>query len=201
MTRNLKATVEQLGGFVSLNSDGAVELIDFYGRGIDDKSLAFLRDADTRAVRYLSLAGSAVTDASLAMLDCLPKLESLALFRTGITGVGFDGNKTPGLKSVNVLGCREISVAGFSRLATIKNIERLKLSESSINDEGLGFVAMLPNLKMLWADSTEISDVGLAKLSSAQKLGMLSVDYTKVTPEGIKRIYEAIPRLSQSIIM
>lgn len=201
MTRNLKATVEQLGGFVTPDKGEEIHGVYFVDRQVDDESLAFLRDADAREVRYLTLAGSAVTDASLAMLDCLPKLESLALFSTGITGVGFDRNKTPNLRSLDLAGCKEISVAGFSRLATIESIERLKLGKSSINDEGLGFIAALPNLKMLWLDDTKISDAGLAKLSSAQKLGLLSIDDTKVTPEGIKRIYEAIPRLSQSIIM
>ncbi|MCC9608959.1 hypothetical protein LOC68_07645 [Blastopirellula sp. JC732] len=201
MRRTLKESIERLGGYVEIGNCGSILGIGLRGKEIDEEALALLRDADAREVQYLSLAESGVTDASLDILGFLPKLENLDLFNTGITGTGFDRDKTASLKKLNLVACREISVAGVSRLATIKSIERLKLSDSSIDDDGLGVVATLPNLKMLWLDDTNITDAGLAALSSANELAFLSVDGTNVTSEGFNRLYQTLPSLRRSLIM
>lgn len=197
----LKESIERIGGQIRLDGQGRVVRINLSFKEFGDDTASLFRTDELSEVRTLYLAGTDMTDAALAMLEFLPKLETLNLSETKITGTGFHGSIVARLKTLMMRACSDVSIIGLSRIAEITSIETLDLSESNISVAGLEFVAKLPNLSGLRLDDTGLTDAGLAELSMAKQLRRLSVENTNVTPEGIADLERALPSLKFGLIM
>lgn len=119
----------------------------------------------------LHTSGSAVTDASLAVLAKLPNIINLDL------------------------GGTSISDAGLVNLKGLKSLTRLHLEGTKVTDAGLVNVEGLRELTYLNLYNTGITDAGLARLTKLANLRSLYVWQTKVTDDGVAKLKQALPKL------
>ncbi|MHC4179905.1 MAG: hypothetical protein ACYSWU_20555 [Planctomycetota bacterium] len=89
---------------------------------------------------------------------------------------------------VSSFGRKDIDDSTLERLAALRHVVTLDLSESNIDDEQLRFLSGLPKLVCLRLDGTRISHKGLACLADSLDLTMLYLDGTRVSDEGMGHI-------------
>lgn len=106
----------------------------------------------------------------------------------------------PNLKSIEVKrsvhGKRQSAVTDSSleNLATLPNLEVLRIAGAQITDAGLLHLQSLKNLKYLDLSHTPISDAGIAHLRKLWHLEVLSVADTQISEKGIQELKEALRR-------
>jgi hypothetical protein len=103
---------------------------------------AFERLADLPDLRSLNLAGSAITDDSLAAIADLSKLQTLNLEATAVTD------------------------HGLLIVSKLPSLERLWLANTSVTDEGVQCLARLTELKALSLEGTQVTEAGMQKLKA-----------------------------------
>jgi hypothetical protein len=155
---------------------------------------------------------SRITDAGLAHLDSLERIEELNLSRTGVTAaavVRFVQGRTrlwrlelsgvpltdddlgclSHLTNLRVLSLRGtlVSDKGARHLKAFTKLQNLNLStrEGLITDAALPHLQALPNLEYLDLDRTAITDAGLAHLTALQNLRGLQFAFTSITDTGL----------------
>jgi len=126
-----------------------------------DSDLRQLSVLPADGIQSLDLADSRITDAGLADLPALPKLESLDLSGTAV------------------------SDSGLACLARFPALGQLNLSDTAIGDAGLAPIAGLADLADLDLTETRVSDAGLGQLAACRKLERLVLAGTLVTGTGL----------------
>jgi hypothetical protein len=112
---------------------------------------------------YLGLEGLPVTDADLVRLKTLP-LEQLALSRTWVTDAGLaEVGQMTRLQSLNL---SEIAVtdAGLHHLSGLTILQWLYLDNTAVTDAGLEHLKGLPNLRALSVQGTKVTAEGIGQL-------------------------------------
>jgi len=117
------------------------------------------------------LAGTNVTDATIAPLKDVTSLVELNLGTTRITD------------------------AGLAAIASLGYLQNLQAPLTSLTDAGLAHVKGLSNLVTLNLYGTQVTDEGVMQLTGLKHLRALYVWQTKVTPEGAAKLKEALPGL------
>jgi uncharacterized membrane protein/YHS domain-containing protein len=112
------------------------------GTNFGDSELAKLAPLGPN-VRWLDLAGTAVTDAGLAKLSALPNLTRLHLERTAITDAALPG------------------------LAGLPNLEYLNLYATAVTDAGLEPLQKMPKLKQLYLWQTKVTPAAAKAFAEA----------------------------------
>jgi hypothetical protein len=102
------------------------------GTNFGDAELSKLKNLGAN-LKWLDLAGTAVTDAGLANLSAALNLTRLHLERTGITD------------------------AGLAHVAALNDLEYLNLYGTSITDAGLNQLEQMPKLKQLYLWQTKVT--------------------------------------------
>ena len=105
--------------------------------------------------------GIRVFDHAIEKLGVLKGLRSLQLKSTRVTGAHFDA---------------------------FENLERLDLTQTDVNDEGLATIAQLSRLKSLRLRSTYVTDSGLATLARLSGLVELDLSDLDLSDEGIAHL-------------
>ena len=95
-------------------------------------------------VRSLNLAGTAVTDAGMAVVATLPNLTELHLERTAVTD------------------------AGLRRLTPLANLEYLNLYGTAVTDAGLDVLKPLPALRRVYVWQTKVDPAAAAAFAEAK---------------------------------
>lgn len=135
---------------------------------------------DTSAVRPIAAADARAQSAALAT-------------KIGIVAAPAMANQ-PWL-IVNAAVSRSFGDAELAQLAPLApNIVDLDLAGTHITDAGLATVASMANLQRLRLDRTAITDAGLAQLGKLRKLSYLNLYGTHVSDEGLKSL-AALPSL------
>lgn len=128
--------------------------------------------ADTDALTVnLGIVGKQATDADLALVKVLPKVQQLDLHGTAITDAGL------------------ANIAGMTTLTT------LHLEKTGITDAGLEHLKGLTNLEYLNLYNTGVTDAGLKNLEGLKKLRKLYLWETKATAAGAKSLKSAVPEI------
>jgi eukaryotic-like serine/threonine-protein kinase len=165
-------------------------------------------------VSFTLLRGQQLTDADLAQLAQLTRLDRLQLFNSRITDAGLEqvtrlsnlkflrldgGQLTDAclvhLRALTKLEHLElqrtgISDAGLAQLAPLTQLRELTLTsrmtdDSRIGDAGLVHLAAFPNLRMLQLSGPRFTDAGLPHLARLTRLENLALTGTKVTDTGL----------------
>jgi hypothetical protein len=89
---------------------------------------------------------------------------------------------------VNSFGRTDIEDVTLERLAALRHLVTVDLSESNIDDEQLSYLSGLPKLVCLRLDGTRISHKGLACLADSLDLTMLYLHGASVSDEGMRHI-------------
>ena len=118
---------------------------------------------------YVGYLENPASDADLAHLTRLPKLEVLFLANVQVTD------------------------AGLVHIGHLSRLRHLHLCSPDVSDAGLVHLENLINLETLVLDCIEVTDEGLAHLEGLSNLEWLFVYNTQVTPEGVKKLQEALP--------
>jgi hypothetical protein len=77
----------------------------------------------------------------------------------------------------------------IQHVANLPTIEKLYLTDTSINDADMHFIFPLKNLRWLKLRGTKITSAGMAYLADKKKLEYLNVINTKVGDSGMKHLY------------
>jgi hypothetical protein len=126
--------------------------------------------SDVTAVRVFS--SSSTTDATIAKVARLPRLENLSI------------------NSPNV------GDAGIAHLEGSTNLTYLNLMNTHVTDAGLVHLRNLTNLSELLLCETAVTDAGLAHLKGLSKLSYLHLRGSQVTETGMDELKRALPSLT-----
>jgi internalin A len=116
-----------------------------------------------------------VTDAGLAELRRLTRLQGLWLDSTGVRGPGLV--HLQGLTRLEHLSLDDIPLADadLAQLAEITSLTSLSVRSPRITDAGLAHLARLTNLQTLLIQSPAVTNAGLAHLGALKHLKMLTL--------------------------
>lgn len=121
---------------------------------------------------YVSLpAAAAVTDDDLHHFVALPKLTGLDLSQSLVND------------------------AGLETIASIENLNNLKLFRVNISDDGIAALGALPNLGVLNLDSTPITGRALETISGFPKIYSLTLTGTDIDAAGLAAL-QGLPSLN-----
>ena len=115
-------------------------------------------------LRKLDLGLTWITDAGLAPIRNLSRLEVLNFWVTGVSDAGLE------------------TLSGLTRLRD------LTLAATAITDLGLKRIGKLPRLECLNLSDTRVTDAGLGWLTGLWKLRHLDLRYTRVTADGVRTL-------------
>jgi Leucine-rich repeat (LRR) protein len=136
--------------------------LDISGTQFEDDGAKSTRDLNS--VDYLKASKTKITDAALVHIGQMNSLRWLNISGTDVSD--FDSlarNQTSKDRSGNTI-------------ELFKNLETLRLTDSTITDNGLReLVKQFPNLTWLDISGTKISDTGIAHIKSLKKLQHLQI--------------------------
>ena len=142
-------------------------------------------DAEDEAVAFVEeLKGTVNRDKTL---PGKPVIE-ISLSKTQVTDAGM--TKLAGLKNLITLdlGYTQVTDVGLKELAGLKNLEFLGLDETQVTDEGLKELAALTDLNALTLAFTQVTDAGVKELAALKNLTKLCLSDTQVTDVGVMEL-------------
>lgn len=160
--------------------------------GVGDAGIKEL--AQLQRLRWLDLSHAKLTDKGAADLAALANLQFLSLAgNSKITDESWQA-----LVSLRMLRKLDLSDTAVSLATTVnfsdwKNLRRLRLARTPLDETGLKVLNVLPALEALDLSGTPISGAGLAALNKLDKLEELCLAQANITDEGTK----ALPALKQ----
>ncbi len=171
-----------------------IESKEISGLSLDDATdadLAHLKGLTK--LQYLCLSSTKITDAGLVHLKGLTGLRELQLDYTEITDAGLAHLK--GLTNLQGLDLSdtEITDVGLAHMKGLTELQWLYLGDTKITDAGLVYMKGLTELQDLNLWGTEITDAGLAQLKGLTELQKLNLWATKVTDAGVDSLRKALP--------
>ena len=132
--------------------------------GLTNAGLKQLADLHLRSLTVLDLSGTKITDAGLAHIRNMSRLEILLL----------SGN--------------EIAGAGLKHLSGLTNLKWLSLEDTHVTDAAIKQLPSLPKLEELHLDRTDVTGACLTNLSAIQSLRMLDLGGTKVCGQELSNL-------------
>ncbi|MGB7159930.1 MAG: c-type cytochrome domain-containing protein, partial [Tepidisphaeraceae bacterium] len=149
-----------------------------------------------------SLAGSSVAPTSQPVVSTEPApLDSLSGEIAKLTtslGIVIEpvAIEQPWL-AINAAPAKAFGDAELTQLKPLAlNIAVLNIAGTKVTDEGLAALASMPNLQRLRLERTGVTDDGMKHLSKLSKLNYLNLYGTPITDAGLKPL-EALPALQQ----
>ncbi len=187
-----------------------IQLLYIAGIDADDRVMADI--VRHKAMEYLDLSKSRITDVGLSRLAEMPNLKSItlppAMTDAGLAHVaklpqlgliwGSGGSITDdgakqlaGLTGMYYLCLRDTAISdeGVRHLAGMKSLSWLDLSGTRVTGRCATFIQGMEQLQRLNLDRTEFDDSGLAGICDLQLLQRLSLAGTKVTDSGMAHLH------------
>ena len=143
-------SVSRLGGKIECRTSSreASLAVIFVGVELTDEQFAKLELQGLGNLKALHLAGTRMTDTSLANMHRLTQLERLSINMMDVTDAGLAGlSALTNLKSLSLTNI-PVSNAGLRCLLPLTNLEQLDLPEHAVGDT-LPLLQKLPNLRSL----------------------------------------------------
>lgn len=170
---------------VSYRNGKLVELDFGVARRIRDQDIERIAEIVELDLESLNLAGTNVTDASLALVKHCAKMRKLALDRTKVTDAGLlHLERFPNLVWLG-LADTAITDKGLEYVGHCTQLERLRLEGTRVSDEGIPHLATLDQLEALYLDDTRVGDRALETLGRLRHLRELSLAGTCVSDKGL----------------
>ena len=139
-------------------------------------------------ISSVSLKGTTITDAELAILTKLPRLADLSLRHTEVSSIGLAHLST--VTSLQKLDLADtlLDDAALESLRPLANLRVLHLDGTLVEGPGLAHLAGLINLRELHLDNTPVGNAGLGHAAKIYGLELLSLRYTDITDEGMASV-------------
>ncbi len=171
---------------------------------LTDAQFVQLIDDQSKLQRLSLRRISGISDAGLAALSKLPRLEVLSLVEMPITGKGLASLRDiPRLRSLDLRKCESLRTADYRCLATMNRLRELKVAGSATGDPIIESLAALPALDSLLIEDSPVSTEAIRKLAESALAGRLrSLGFTRcygVTDDALQ-IASAIPHLESFAI-
>jgi hypothetical protein len=160
-------------------------------RTVTDAGLAHIAKLEKLEALYLD--GANITDEGLAHLRGLKHLSGLAMDSPNVSDAGM--LHLAGLTSLTFLNFHKLKVGdgGVEHLAGLRELDFLCLDDSKITDVATATIAKFPKLRTLHIARTAVTDEGLRNLQSAASLQRVSVA-SSVTKDGLATLSKALPQ-------
>ena len=175
------AWVKAIGGKASLE-DGHLRVVDLATTPVSDAQLAFL--SKLSRLEELHLQATQVGDLSIQALAGLPRLRLLDLSNSTVSDAGLATLAKLGslevLRLAGTLVEGQVEGLGLDQLAALPNLRELDLGATRLDDRALPGVGKLTGLTRLRLSYTEISDGGLQHIAGLQKLESLQLAGTDI---------------------
>ena len=158
-----------------------------------------------RAVSFVSITATDLSEADLMAIGRLKSLKALHLARTNVTDEGLKHLR--GLTRLKVLDLGDTAITndGLRHLARLKDLQWLDVQDCKVTDEGMHHLAQLKDLKVLRigrfrtpgairaAPSKEhrLTEAGVMMLTSLERLQILEtrgVDVSDETRDDLRRL-------------
>lgn len=183
---------------------------------ITDEGLRAVSTIDS--LRELYLVNVAVTNDGIAVLKSVRSLRTLVIDGTEVTGGGIrhigqmralrdlrfrvkslDNDDLPQLTGLSLerLDVTEspIDNDGLFHIVRLTSLRELTLSYTDIDDDGMQHLRGLPMLETLLLRGLNITDEGLSQLTCFQNLHTVDISGTRVSEAGVKSLMNVYPRL------
>ncbi len=178
-----------LAGLKKLESLALTHARRFTGR---DLSIVAWRTS-IRAVDFLN---AAVDDDAVRVLATCPRLRSIKLEGTAITGEALRAlAPRQDLVELNVGNCRKLAPPDLANLLPeFHGLRKLELVSTPLRAETIRAVTTLTNLVELNFSGTHLTDEGLSALSALSQLRRIYLSGARVTAEGLADFQRAHPQ-------
>ena len=184
-------------GLKSIGQLRELRALTLAGHPLTDAGLAHLSELQKLEYFWASdtrLANPGFTDAGLKHLSGLKKLGRLDIGNTALTDAGLQHlAEMTVLTSLN-LEWTKITGKGFSGLEKLQKLEGLRLTNCPVDDEGIKGLGHLTGLTSLALNGTPVTDTGIQQLKTLANLQQLHLQGTQVTPDGIEKLKQRIPK-------
>jgi internalin A len=139
-------------------------------------------------VERLHLDKTSITDAGLVHLEGLDHLSELYLSDTKISDAGLAHLK--GLRNLTVLrlGGTQVTGTGLGQLKELTRVYFLDLAGAPVSDGGLAHLKELTSLPEVDLRGTQVTDAGLVHLVGMTNLRRLNLSKTQVTDAGLAHL-------------
>jgi len=155
---------------------------------IEDMGGAVTRDQEG-AVTSVDLRATWVTDTDLRKLHDFPKLTMLDLSLTHITDQGMQTLKDlPGVVDLNLRFAEYVTDEGLAAIKGWKKLERLNVHGTKISDTSLEHISGITTIESLDVGSSMVTDVGLEQLSVLPKLRELTIGGNELGDAGLQAL-------------
>jgi Leucine-rich repeat (LRR) protein len=176
-----------------------IDVFDQYCGGITDAGLAHL--CEMTKLESLSIAKTLITDAGLADLPRLEELRRLDLSRTAITDASvMQITQLKNLESLSI-AFTLITDDGLRQLSTLENLRHLSVTGTCVTDAGLAHLARLPRLQVLDLTYCQITDAGLDHLANSDTLERVRLRQTEVTLRGLRKLTAELPQSDLALML
>lgn len=193
LVKEIEDLVQKKGGQYLADAEGhAVALFD-----VNDNDLAALQLDPL--LTQIDIYSTSFSDEGLRNLSSLPRLESLDLNGSAISGQGLQHVPPDALVKLSLCKCKCLRDEELSTLVHLKNLEILFLDETSISDAAMVHVGTLHNLRGLYVSDTGLTDAGLRYLATCSCLeGLVAMRGVEFTIEGMEWLRSRVPLRRQT---
>jgi internalin A len=183
-SKNETQWIEDLGGAVIRDAQGAVTGVDLRGTWVTDTDLRRLNRFP--ALNYLDLSLTHITDQGMQELKALRGIVELNLyFAEYVTDEGLAAIKEwKKLRKLNIHGTK-ISDTTLEHISGIATLESVNIGSAMLTDVGLERLTTLPNLKELTMGGNELGDAGLQALRQIPTLTYLDLSGRQGTDSNV----------------
>jgi hypothetical protein len=135
------------------------------------------------------------TDAGLARLKLLSRVDVLDLCGTKITDTGLENLKAlPSIRSLN-LEKTQVSDAGLQHTSALAQLQELNLCDTHVTGEGLKHLDGLGQLEELFICGSKLNNKSLEHLRAFSHLRKLHICETEVADAGVAKLEKALPNV------
>ncbi|MGE3315564.1 MAG: hypothetical protein AB7O26_10650 [Planctomycetaceae bacterium] len=135
-----------------------------------------------------ALLGGDVTDAGLAHLAGLPRLQTLSVRRVRLDGSALSKFSASTPLTVVDFELTEFGDSALAELAKFSTLRDIRLRKTRVTDAGLTPLLKLPRLRRIDLDGTAVTDAGLDHLAKLGRIEEIDLSDTSITDAGIMKL-------------
>jgi len=191
-------------GLAVLRSWKKLKRLNLRGTKITDSTLQLLNGLT--ALESLDIGFAQVTDSGLSQLSALSQLKNFSLGGNKLTDAGLQALRLmPLITDLDLSGAQRtdsglwsvsLTESGLETIATLHDLEHLRLNGINISTRGLNLMAGLKKLSRLDLQScSRINDDVVPILKSFPALKIVDLTATAVTDQGIAQLHQTYPNL------
>ena len=163
--------------------------------------IATMEDLKCLILKKTAFEKLKITDAGVASLSSLKKLEVLSLYGNRVTDAGMQSVAQLGSLRVLDLSLVGIKDTGVASLAELPNLEELYLLYNTgfagpiLTDEAMETIKGFDKLRQLSLVGSRITNASVEAISGLKNLTDLQLQYSRVDMDGFDAIQAALPNL------